>query len=211
MSSLAPGIRAVATRPLHLPRPHGLPVRVHRRVTALAFLPDGIGIARRPTRTGRVRTVVAPRSGDCSGPATMYPLLVSGRVPGWPVLVETRPPPPLTLRPMAHLCRARSTIWDLASRTPVLVDDFSDRPVNSPVPKPRSVVYSPDSTKLAASFDDDLIRVYDVSTLSRTPVATRCGVRRRRRPGVQPGAPAGRGRGRDRHRSQRGPRRSTPP
>ena len=67
------------------------------------------------------------------------------------------------------------TIWDLASRTPVLVDDFSDRPVNSPVPKPRSVVYSPDSTKLAASFDDDLIRVYDVSTLSRTPVARGAG------------------------------------
>jgi DNA-binding SARP family transcriptional activator/WD40 repeat protein len=138
----------------------------HRRVSALALLPDGSAVIA-ADRTGHLRmwslpdrTLIWSRDDVLSSLLEVAP---DGRH------LATTGFEPADALPDGVASNASVTIWDLATRSAVYTDDLSDRSVELAAPKPRDIAFSPDSRRLAVSFTGtNQTRVYDVAGRRRT-------------------------------------------
>ena len=138
---------------------------IHRRVTALAFLRTALRSSRptAPATCGCGRFPIGRcRWSRDDVPTSWLAVSPDGRY------LATAGFTPADDSPDGAAEETRLTIWDLATRTPVFVDDFTDRDVNADAPSPRDLVFSPDSRRLAVSFNADLVRLYDVDARVRT-------------------------------------------
>jgi DNA-binding SARP family transcriptional activator/WD40 repeat protein len=137
----------------------------HRRVSALAMVPDGSAVIA-ADRTGHLRMWTLPDrrlawSRD-DVPAAWLAVSPSGRT------LATLEYTPADTLPDGGARTARLRVWDLATRDVLLEDTFQGEDLPVPAPKPRSVVFSPDGTKVAAAFYEDLITVHDLGQGRRT-------------------------------------------
>jgi WD40 repeat protein len=136
----------------------------HRRVTALAVLPDGSALLA-ADRTGHLRMWSLPDrrllwSRD-DVPAAWLAVSPDGRH------LATFGFTPSDTLPDGGAASARLVLWDLATRSPVFTDDFADRALGATPPKPRTIAFSPDSATVAVSSYEDVLRVYDVAQRRR--------------------------------------------
>ncbi len=138
------------------------------RVTALAVLPDGSAVIA-ADRTGRLRMwSVSDRRLIWSlddVPAAFLAVSPNGRY-----LAAAG------LRPEAagsedRAVRSSFTVWDLATQAVVTRDELSDLPYtwdpstglsHQLTPTPRGIAFSPDSRRVAVTYVEELVMVYDV-------------------------------------------------
>ena len=167
----------LAALPLHLSLgPYAQPDTTaapdeHERVTALAITPDGSALIA-ADRVGHLRMWSLPDgrllwSRD-DVPTSFLAISPNGRY----LATSGFTPDPTDLDPDSYPISTRLTVWDLATKRPVLTDNLPNLTAYDKTPKPRAVVFSPDSKLLAAAFVEETLVFVNFADDARQVVIT---------------------------------------
>jgi DNA-binding SARP family transcriptional activator/WD40 repeat protein len=129
----------------------------HERVSALAITPDGSALIA-ADRVGHLRMWSLPDgrllwSRD-DVPTSVLAISPNGRYLATSGFTQD----PTDENPDSYPISTRLTVWDLATKRPVLTDNLPLVTTNEySTPKPRAVLFSPDSKLLAAAFFEETL------------------------------------------------------
>jgi WD40 repeat protein len=170
--------KTLAALPLHLSLgPYTQPDTTadpdfHERVTALAITPGGSALIA-ADRVGHLRMWSLPDgrllwSRD-DVPTSFLAISPNGRYLATSGFTED----PNNNDPDSYAISTRLTVWDLATKQPVLTDNLPGVTTNDyATPKPRAVVFSPDSKLLAAAFFEETLVFTNFAEHARQVVIT---------------------------------------
>jgi DNA-binding SARP family transcriptional activator/WD40 repeat protein len=170
--------KTLALLPLHLSLgPYAKPDTTvapdeHERVSALAITPDGSALIA-ADRLGHLRMWSLPDgrllwSRD-DVPTAYLAISPNGRYLATSGFTQD----PTDQDPDAYPTSTRLTVWDLATKQPVLTDNLPGVTGNDyATPKPRAVVFSPDSKLLAAAYFEETLVFTNFAEHARLLVVT---------------------------------------
>jgi WD40 repeat protein len=170
--------KTLAALPLHLSLgPYAQPDTTaapdeHERVSALAITPDGSALIA-ADRLGHLRMWSLPDgrllwSRD-DVPTSFLAISPNGRYLATSGFTQD----PTSQDPDSYPISTRLTVWDLATKQSVLTDNFPGVTGNDyATPKPRAVVFSPDSKLLAAAFFEETLVFANFAEHARYVVIT---------------------------------------
>ncbi len=170
--------KTLAALPLHLslgpytsPDPTADP-DYHDRVSALAITPDGSALIA-ADRVGHLRMWSLP-DGRLLWSRDDVPTSYLAISPNGSYLATSgSTQDPTNQDPDAYPISTRLTVWDLATKQPVLTDNLPGVTTNDhATPKPRAVVFSPDSKLLAAAFIEETLVFADFAEHPRQVIIT---------------------------------------
>ena len=170
--------KTLAALPLHLSLgPYTKPDTTaapdeHERVNALAITPDGSALIA-ADRVGHLRMWSLPDgrllwSRD-DVPTSILAISPNGRYLATSGFTQD----PIDQDPDSYPVSTRLTVWDLGTKQPVLTDKLPRLTTNGyATPKPRAVVFSPDSKMLAAAFVEETLVFANFAEHARQVVIT---------------------------------------
>ena len=144
----------------------------HERVSALAITPDGSALIA-ADRVGHLRmwSLLDGRllwSRD-DVPTSFLAISPNGRYLATSGFTQEK----INEDPDSYPISTRLTVWDLATKRPVLTDNLPGVTTNDySTPKPRAVVFSPDSKLLAAAFVEETLVFTNFAEHARQVVIT---------------------------------------